>query len=88
MAILKKLSVGDNQTSCNLEAWQKSFFQFFLIFTKPHFNDQCTQSNIVSERAASFQNRRYCQFGQHRIREYLHHFFKCLSDSNNNIINI
>ena len=47
-AILKKLSVGGNRPGCNLEAPQKKFFQFFLIFTKLHFNDRCTQSDIES----------------------------------------
>ena len=87
-AILKKLSVGGNPTGCYLEALQKTFNQFFLIFTKQHFNDRCTQSDIVSARQLqshtrikdNFQYWHYIQFA-HSICEYFHECFKCLSDS-------
>ena len=67
---------------------KKTFNQFFLIFTKQHFNDRCTKSDIVSAWQLpshtrikdNFQYRRYIQFA-HRICEYFHQCFKCLSDS-------
>ena len=86
--ILKILSVGGNPTRCYLEACKKTFNKFFLIFTKQHFNNRYTQSDIVSARQLlsharikdNFQYRHYIQFA-HRICEYFHQCFKCLSDS-------
>ena len=88
-AILKKLSVGGNPPGCNLEAPQKKFFSVLLIFTKLHFNDHCTQPNIVSAWQLpshtrikdNFPYRRYYQFANRICECEYFHRFKCLSDS-------